>query len=244
MKNAKIGLILVLILLCAGFTNCNLQNNVLDPWWGQDDFDYVAIIKDTPMLVYQTIIETEELKVIVQEIVPVYIYIDQPPAPEILMQYINIKDIQFVIFAGESIEYNGPPGRDAVGVWPAVSGSTPLSTQEETTNDLIVNYLVDQMVEEPEFFLILHGHANPTTGSISEAAELVFISESRAESVKEKIEDLFIGAGNLVDRITAKGYGGGRNLSGPTSSYAGLNRRVEAILFTIESAPVQPDKNK
>ena len=248
MKNAKTGLLLVLILLCAGFTTCNLQNNVIEPWWEQDDFEYVAIIKDIPILVYQTIIETRWETVIEKVIEKVPVYINQTLPPEILLQYIDIRDIQFIIFAGESIEYNGPPGRDAVDGWPAVSGTTPLSPQEIQTNNLIAEYLAEQMEEETEFFLILHGHANLVSGSISEAAELAFISEERAKSVKEEIEDLFIGAGNdeseLQDRITARGYGGGRNLSGPTSPYSALNRRVEAILFSVASEPQNPDAQR
>jgi hypothetical protein len=35
--------------------------------------------------------------------------------------------------------------------------------------------------------------------------------------------------------VSAIGYGGGNNLSLPEGTYAGLNRRVEVILFEIQT---------
>jgi len=42
---------------------------------------------------------------------------------------------------------------------------------------------------------------------------------------------------SLTDLISIKGYGGGRTLTGGNPTYAALNRRVEAILFTIHRVP-------
>jgi hypothetical protein len=49
--------------------------------------------------------------------------------------------------------------------------------------------------------------------------------------------------------MTTRGYGGGRNIAGSSQTYAGLNRRVEAILFKVtENAgakmPVAPGNNR
>jgi len=46
---------------------------------------------------------------------------------------------------------------------------------------------------------------------------------------------------SLTDLISIKGYGGGRNLTtAGSSTYASLNRRVEAILFTVRNVPQTP----
>jgi len=47
---------------------------------------------------------------------------------------------------------------------------------------------------------------------------------------------------NLANLISIRGYGGGKTLIGSTPTYAALNRRVEAILFTIhrEKSTVPP----
>jgi hypothetical protein len=190
--------------------------------------------------------------------VPVYIevevpgppiYIEKPMPPEILMQYIEILSIEFIIFSGNQTNYN----------WPStIIGGTSLTIQEQSTNNDIVQDIVDELRNNNDYFLILHGHSNPVNFTQSELEELSVISTERAVAVQNAVAMEYngkplaspstpppsqfippISAGHdLIGRISTKGYGGGRNVAGPSSSYAGLNRRVEAILFKITEEPV------
>ena len=159
--------------------------------------------------------------------IPPEIYIQQLP-PQILLQSISIVDIEYIIFSGDATAYN---------VNSPTSGGTSLTTQEKATNDDIVNVMA-QMLQDKSYMLILHGHANPVTGTAAEAVQLTQISLDRANAVSGKIKSINTDP-SLDDRITTKGYGGVRNVSttgsSPTSS---LNRRVEAILFTIATTPM------
>ncbi|MCL1817585.1 MAG: hypothetical protein FWG35_01550 [Spirochaetaceae bacterium] len=224
-RNARLifGLI---VLVCAFFTTCNWDNPVMEKWWEEksDDPYYVPITKTVPHIIYETIIQ-QETKYIYQEIIQ---YIPSPPPdpvpPEVLLQYIDIINIEFIIFAGDSTNYNGPPGSP---------GGTVLTAQEKTSNDAIVASMESALAVNPDYYLILHGHANPVTGTAAEALELAALSLSRANAVAAEFTDPPIAA----NRITTKGYGGDRNISGFSSTYAGLNRRVEVILFEILTAP-------
>jgi outer membrane protein OmpA-like peptidoglycan-associated protein len=90
-----------------------------------------------------------------------------------------------------------------------------------------------------DYMLILHGHANPVTGDAAEAVQLTQMSLARADSVKNMLASIYTGGEPLDNRITTKGFGGDRNVSVSGSSvYSSLNRRVEAILFTIATTPV------
>jgi len=283
MKNKK-WFIFVLILICVCFTTC--ENPIIRQWWvkeEEEDFDYIALIKSIPEVVYETIIETETIYEYITVVIPdvVIEYVDRPVPPEILMQYIDIIGIEFIIFAGESIVFNGPPERDALvpqenpGI---VHGATDLNPEERKTNLLIAAEMTKTLIEEPEYFLILHGHANPVEGTQTEAIILEYISLERAKDVAVIIRKLYYAMKNSISgwsgrtwpsimadiktgtiteadiraitgytstdledldkRMTTKGYGGGRNLSSPSSTFAALNRRVEAILFTIETDPI------
>jgi len=282
-KRNKLFFVGLIIMLCAILTTC--ENPILKKWWvgEEEDFDYVAIIKDVPILIYETIVEDHYIyqtiynKII--QYVPEYIteyvyqevpgetiyiqvpgkaepievpgppvYIEKPMPPEILMQYIEILSIEFIIFSGNQTNYN----------WPSTNTSgTSLTIQEQSTNNKIVQELVAELRNNVDYFLILHGHSNPIDFSQSELEELMEISTKRAVAVQNAIvldydgETLpvpstpppsqyippMIAGHDLIGRISTKGYGGGRNVAGPSSSYSGLNRRVEAILFRIVEEP-------
>jgi hypothetical protein len=171
---------------------------------------------------------TDEQMQYIKDQIPPEVYIQQLP-PQIWLQSITIVDIEYIIFSGDATAYN---------VNSPTPGGTSLTAQEKTTNDDIVNVMA-QMLRNKDYMLILHGHANPVTGTAAEAVQLTQISLDRADSVKDKIETAYAEAGGteaLDNRITTKGYGGVRNVSMPGSSaYSSLNRRVEAILFAIDT---------
>ena len=223
-KNAALVFGLVL-LICVCFTTC--ENPVMKKWWvdpaaaAEPEPDYIAITKTIAQLVYETIIEKE------------YIYEQLPPQiitapPEIMLQYIDIINIEYIIFAGDSVIYNQVI---------SPTGGTPLTTQEENSNKSIVTAMAGELnnTGNEGYMLILHGHANPVTGTVAEAIELAQISLARANAVADEFKESPYSIAS--DRITTKGYGGGRNISGASTSYASLNRRVEAILFQILDEP-------
>lgn len=175
--------------------------------------------------------------------------IKQQP-PEIIMQSIQIVDIEYIMFAGESVIYNGPPGN---------GGSTSLSNTEKNFNNSNIDLMAKILNNDPSCSIILHGHANPLSANPSneDIEELKRISITRANSVAFNLNEVYkkysggkeiitdfeyelddTGNGTNViksitsDRVSATGYGGEKNLinSGSTP-YAGLNRRVEMILF-------------
>ena len=272
MKNNKL-IIFFILFVCFCFTTCD--NQIINKWWVEEepDYDYVALIKDVPYMVYETIIEEKIIEKIVEkeiiitvempQVIVEYVVVEKPVPPEILMQYIDIIGIEFVLFSGDATEYNGLHG---------AHGSTDLTPQEQKTNNEIVLDTVKELNDHPEYFLILHGHANPVTNTRSETDELIQISTARAASVRDAVAAVYTnGDGELPGifdppstlppshhipimssphplekRMTTRGYGGERNMAGPSSSYAALNRRVEAILFTIRTEaqvadpPVQP----
>jgi len=271
----KNAVFILIILVCFSFTTCNVDNPIISTWWTEEDiesdFNYVAIIKDVPLLIYETIVEDHYIYETVENIIyeTVYvdtpgetIYIERPLPPEILLQHIDIKAIEFIIFSGDQTKYNWSAHPPAI---------SHLTHQEQTTNNKILQEMLTDLEMNNDYFLILHGHANPITGTAAETLELSEISTARAESVRDAIGwvsengvpdcyDPSVGINpqgppNLVTsdpddddnfpemskehelygRITTKGYGGGRNIAGSSATYAGLNRRVEMILFTVST---------
>jgi hypothetical protein len=164
---------------------------------------------------------------VIVEYLPPEVVIQQLP-PQILLQSISIIDIEYIIFSGDATAYN---------VNSPTPGGTSLTTQEKATNDDIVNVMA-QMLRNQNYMLILHGHANPVTGTAAEAVQLTQISLDRANAVRDRLKSLYTDGVSLDDRITTKGYGGERNVTMTGSSAtSSLNRRVEAILFMIATAP-------
>ena len=252
MKKRNIRFIFgIMVLICACFISCN--NPIIGKWWGeneQQEPEYVAIIKDVPMYIYETIIENEYIYKYVYETVieyyPEYTYVDKPLPPEIILEHIAILNIDFIVFSGNQTVYNKES---------ALQGGTSLSQTEIDANNTIVKSVIQELIDHEEIFLILHGHANPIDYTPEETIQLTQISEARAVSVKEKIEKVLRDTDADIDiipddnkltedeikallgRMDTKGYGGGKNIAGPTSTYGGLNRRVEVILFSIEADP-------
>jgi outer membrane protein OmpA-like peptidoglycan-associated protein len=171
---------------------------------------------------------TDEQIQYIKDRIPPEVIIQQLP-PQIWLQSILIADIEYIIFSGDATVYN---------VNSPTLGGTNLTVQEKATNDDIINVMAEAL-KSKDYMLILHGHANPVTGTAAEAVQLAQISLDRANSVSDRLKSLYTGDEPLDNRITTKGYGGLRNVSTTGSSaYSSLNRRVEAILFMIDVAPV------
>jgi len=239
MKTKKIFILpLIIMIASASLTTC--ENQIINKWWEDDELDYVALIKNIP--IYEAIIEEKTVYEFIyqtiyltlpQEIVIEYVYVEKPLPPEILLQYINVVDIEFVLFSGDQKEYNKP----------STTGGTSLKPEEISLNKLIVKEMADSLKLNDKQLIILHGHANPVSNTPDELIQLEELSSYRAAEVARELEKENIP--DLENRITVRGYGGGKNLSGSGSStYAGLNRRVEMILIEIETVPGNGVVNK
>ena len=253
--NKKNGLMVIAAaLLCACFVSC--ENPVIHKWWVQaepepEDFDYVAIMKDVPILIYEAIMEEkvvyEYVYEYIKEYYPEYVYVEKPLPPEIILQHLTILGIEFVIFAGDSTEFGGENIYPHPAGVHGPNGYTDLTVQERHNNEAHVVSMAAELTGHDRYMMILHGHANPTTSpgdpGYDEDIELLKnMSMDRAVSVESVLKEEFVkanGAGIEPGRITTKGYGGETVLSGASSSYAALNRRVEMILITITDEAVK-----
>jgi len=176
------------------------------------------IIKDIPPEDLVTYLTDEQIKYIIQQ---------QPP--QIILQTLNIVDIEYIIFAGSANQYNGPPGAGA---------NTSLTAQEKTSNDVSVSGIAKALKNNPNYLIMLHGHANPTTlNDPDEIGDLMKLSEDRAKAVEAELRKQYKAISGGVDiddsRVTVSGYGGEKNLFGQNTAYTALNRRVEMILVWV-----------
>ncbi|MCL2720351.1 MAG: hypothetical protein FWD47_03315 [Treponema sp.] len=205
----------------------------------------IEIIRDNPVIREEIINEIikyltkEQIIEIIKEIPPELIYeylteeqiieIIKLQPPQIIMQNINIINIDYILFAGDSDELNGPP------IPPAV---TPLTNQEKIYNLSAIDAAAKTLAENPNYLVMLHGHANPSNFSEGELSEIIVLSINRANSVEEQLKTDFLKYSSTTlesNRLSSNGYGGGKNLMGANSPYAALNRRVEIILIEISS---------
>jgi len=240
----------ILIFTFVTLTTC--ENPIIEKWWEEEaevEYDYVALIKNIP--IYEAIIEKEVIYkyiydtiyeflppevqieyVYVEKPLPPeieYVYVDRPLPPEILLQHIKVVDIEFILFSGDQILYNMPSD---------IIGGTHLKQQEKDLNDSNIKDMADSLIDNLNQLIILHGHANPVTYDDKELEDLKVLSTGRAEAVAEQLRDHPVPIPFLDDRMTTRGYGGGKNISSSGSTtYAGLNRRVEMILIEIETTP-------
>jgi len=175
------------------------------------------IIKDIPPEEIITYLTDDQIKYIIQQ---------QPP--QIILQTIDIIDIEYIIFAGNADKYNGPHGTGA---------NTDLTTEEKTSNDVSVSAMAKALKDNPDYLIMLHGHANPTSFTDGEIGELKKLSEDRAKAVETELRAKFKALNGGVDiddtRVSVSGYGGEKVLFSSNSTYAGLNRRVEMILIRV-----------
>jgi hypothetical protein len=198
----------------------------------RDHFDEVIkIINESPD-------KDEIIKEIIRSIPPEEIlnylteeqikYILEQQPPEVILQTITIIDIEYIIFAGNAEKYNGPHGTGA---------STDLSVQEKSSNDASVSAMAQALKDHPDYLIMLHGHANPTSFTEGETGQLMELSMNRAKAVETELRAQFkkINTGVDIDdtRVSVSGYGGQKNLFGQNSTYTALNRRVEMILIRI-----------
>jgi ribosomal protein S13 len=147
--------------------------------------------------------------------------------PQVILQTITIIDIEYIIFAGNADQYNGHPVQ---------GGSTPLTTQEINSNNASVSDIAKALFKNPDYLIMLHGHANPTAFTDAEIGDLEKLSKDRANAVKtELLKQYKTLSGVDIDdsRVSVSGYGGEKVLFGNNSVYTPLNRRVEMILVRV-----------
>jgi len=212
---------LALLLACLWFVSC--ENPIIETWWregtAEPEPDYHTIIKQLPPEIQYIFIE------VIHTVVSTL-----PPDREVVLQNLTVIEIEYIIFAGNSVVYNGPPG---------VGGGTALTTAQVNTNNAYITSMTQTLTNNPDLFVVIHGHANPVLPGPGEpghdpdafAAELEDcrrIAQERADAVASR----FTLSGINVDRIKTNGFGGTRTIGDP--SHPELNRRVEVIIISVE----------
>jgi len=211
----------LVLLTSLWFTAC--ENPIIETWWKErgpePEPDYHIVIKQLP----------PEIKYIFIEVIHTVVS-TLPPDKEVILQNLTVIDIEYIIFAGNSVEYNGPPG---------IAGGTALTAAQINTNNAYLDSMAQTLAANPDFLVIIHGHANPTEPGPGEpghdpdafAADLEDckrIAKERADAVAER----FKLKGIADDRIKTNGFGGTRTIGDP--SHPELNRRVEIIIISVE----------
>jgi len=176
------------------------------------------IIKSIPPDEIEKYLTVEQIKYILEQ---------QPP--QIILQTITIIDIEYIIFAGSSSVYNGAP---------AAGANTSLTAEEKSSNDKSVAAIAKALKDHPDYLIMLHGHANPTTlDNPDEIGDLMTLSMDRAKAVEAELRTQFKKNNSNVDiensRVSTSGYGGEKVLFSSNSAYTALNRRVEMILIRV-----------
>jgi len=132
--------------------------------------------------------------------------------PSEIIKVIKIHSIEFVLFGPDIGSYNIGVDRDA-----------------QQLNELVLNYTSDTLKENPDFRVRLEGHANPFTISVSEADDLMALSNMRAQTIAEELRK----RGVNDNQIVVVGFGGTRTA---TSEWdvRNRNRRVELMIIQVD----------
>jgi hypothetical protein len=144
---------------------------------------------------------------------------------------------EFIIFAGGSPEYNGPP---------VPASGTRLEPEQIATNKSTMAEVALVFFDNPNFWVNFHGHANPVDRTEEELEELAALSLARAVAVQKEFRNVLEAISMFSDnqdeilksfdsRTRSTGYGGEHiqmNIQGQNNF---LNRRVEIIVFAIDT---------
>jgi len=220
-KRLAFGLV---ALACAFLAAC--ENPIIETWWretkDEPEPSYHAVLKHLPPEIRYIFIE------VIQTVVSTL------PSEKIL-QNLEIIEIEYIIFAGGQTEYNvKTPGEGA---------STSLTQAQFDTNNAYLASMTNTLHLNPEFLVVVHGHANPTLqpgqpGFEEDLAECERIAIARARSVAGELARRGItwiedenNPNFSANRIKTNGFAGNRTIADPT--HPELNRRVEVIIVNI-----------
>ena len=142
-----------------------------------------------------------------------YVEIIKAMPPNEIIKIIKITAIEFVLFGPDIGRYNIGIDRDA-----------------QQLNELVLNYTSETLRNNPDFRVRVEGHANPFTINVSEAEDLMALSNMRANTVANLLRE----KGVKDEQIVIVGFGGTRTA---TSEWdiRNRNRRVELMIIQIDT---------
>jgi len=142
-----------------------------------------------------------------------YVEVIRAMPPNEIIKVIKITAIEFILFGPDIGRYNIGIDRDA-----------------QQLNELVLNYTAETLTKNPDFRVRLEGHANPYTVNISEAEDLMTLSNMRANTVANLLRE----RGVSDEQIVIVGFGGTRTA---TSEWdiRNRNRRVELMIIQVDT---------
>ena len=233
----KLFAFLFVMFVCAGFISC--ENPIIEKWWQEREVQAEPEPDPEPELGYHVIIKQlpPEIRYIFIEVINTVV--TQLP-PTTILQNIEIIEIEYIIFAGGQTEYNT--------MSPGPGAATWLTQAQYDTNNAYISNMITTLLANPNYLLVIHGHANPVLppgdpGFEAELADCRRIAQERADNVAAEFARrgiLWIKDTNDPNfennRIKTNGFGGNRTIADP--SHPELNRRVEVIIVNISTEEV------
>jgi len=141
-----------------------------------------------------------------------YIEVIRSLPPNEIIKVIKISAIEFILFGPDIGRYNIGIDRDA-----------------QQLNELVLKYTADTLIANPDYRVRLEGHANPFTVNVSEAEDLMALSNMRANTIANLLRE----RGVRDEQIVIVGFGGTRTA---TSEWdvRNRNRRVELMIIQVD----------
>ena len=151
----------------------------------------------------KTVVKTEYVEVI--KMLP----------PNEIIKRIMISSVEFVLFGPDIGSYNIGIDNDA-----------------RQLNELVLDYTAQTLKDNPTYRVRIEGHANPWTYDVSEADDLMALSNMRANMVAEQLRS----KGVSDEQMVLISFGGTRTVTRETDwDIRNRNRRVEMIIIEIDT---------
>ncbi|MCL2705204.1 MAG: hypothetical protein FWE72_03240 [Spirochaetaceae bacterium] len=255
-KKLILGFILMMF-VC--FTTCDMQNPIIEKWWVEEENEYIGIIKPIPYIeyIYETITEyvpqpptvtAQNINIINIEFIvfsgdqeQYNINAKAPAVTHTTGAERKSNEVNIIAMAEELRANQGEtktPGKSEYMIILHGHANPVYGTEAEKIELEKISKARAKDVEKrlADIYNYIENTGAPTAPVYTEGIAPLPPSlttppvPNYAHELDPDVEITGL-IPDLAGRVFVKGYGGGRNLG--SSSYPGLNRRVEMILFEI-----------